>query len=384
MFEFRAAIYLVSGSGSLLLGVMLLALKSFPDTGNRTYLTIKKYLAYTAFIDVFIDAMMLYMIYRGKAYGLLDVFILPAVYYCQLFFMSFVTLTLVKSELNYKTYLKRAMYPLGVLTVLFCAGLTAYCSGHAGQPMQLIAEYCSTIWVHVLSYTIHILLFLEILVCFIWMSISARRYILKVDNFYSGQEAENGFKVNHFLGIYFTFFVITAIDIFLTDANLDSAFMIIKAGLGILTTLFIFNMSPFFLGSGKKMAGYEVPDDEQPEDPQRSESIEEAVQRWETSAQKPYLKEGLVLSDVADELGINYLQLSYYLNHHLGVNFNSWINRLRIGEAKRIIEAEPQTQISDVAYRSGFSDLTIFSRNFKKEEGITASAFRKKISDTAL
>ena len=379
MFELRAAIYLVSGSGSLLLGVMLLALKSYPDTGNRTYLTIKKYLAYTAFFDVFIDAMMLYMIYRGEAYHLLDVFALPAVYYCQLFFMSFVTLTLVKSDIDYKRYLKRAMYPLGVLTFLFCAGYMAYCFGHTGKAMELIARYCGTTLARILSATIHILLSLEILVCFIWMSISARRYILKVDNFYSGQEAENGFKVNHFLCIYFIFFVITAIDIFLTDANLDSAFMIIKAGLGILTTIFIFNMSPFFLGSGKKMAGYEMPDDGQPEDPQRSESIEEAVQRWEMSAQKPYLKEGLVLSDVADELGMNYLQLSYYLNHHLGVNFNSWINRLRIGEAKRLLAEEPQTQISDIAYRSGFSDLTIFSRNFKKEEGITASAFRKKL-----
>lgn len=379
MFEFRAAIYLISGSGSLLLGVMLLALKSFPDTDNRVYRTIKKYLAYTAFFDVFIDAMMLYMIYRGDAYRLLDVFILPAVYYCQLFFMTFVTLTLVRSDLNYKRYLRRAMYPLGALTLMFCAGLIAYSGGSSGKPLELIARYCDTTWVHILSATIHILLFLEILVCFIWMSLSTRRYMLKVDNFYSGQEAENGFKVNHFISIYFTFFLITAVDIFLTDANLDSAFMIAKSGLGVLTTIFVFNMSPFFLGSGKKIAGYEMPDEEQKEDPQKVESIDEAVHRWENSAEKPFLKEGLVLSDVAGELGINYLQLSYYLNHHLGMNFNSWINHLRIGEAKRLLAEEPQTQISDIAYRSGFSDLTIFSRNFKKEEGITASAFRKKL-----
>ena len=380
MLEFRAAIYLISGSGSLLLGIMLLALKSFPDNSNRTYLTIKRYLAYTAFIDVLIDAMMLYMIYKGDTIGLLDIFALPAVYYCQLFFMSFVALTFFRSELDYRKYLKWAMHPLALLTLLFCGGFIVFCLGHNGQAFSLISEYCRTDLATAVSKITHILLFIEIAGCFIWMSITARKYMLKVDNFYSGQEAENGFRVNHFLLIYFTFFIITATDMFLTDPNLDSAFMIVKAGLGVLTTIFIFNMSPFFLGSGKKIANYEMSDDDKQEDLQRSESsIEESVRKWENSEEKPYLKEGLVLSDVAGDLGINYLQLSYFLNHHLGMNFNAWINSLRIGEAKRLLEEEPQTQISDIAYRSGFSDLTIFSRNFKKEEGITASAFRKKL-----
>lgn len=77
-------------------------------------------------------------------------------------------------------------------------------------------------------------------------------------------------------------------------------------------------------------------------------------------------------------MGISDLQLSYYLNHYLGVNFNSWINRLRIGEAKRLMEANPQMQISDVASAVGYSEIAVFSRNFKKAEGITATEYRKR------
>ena len=384
MLELREAIYLVSGSGSFLIGIMLLALKSFPDNGNRTYRTAKKYLAYTAFIDVLIDAMMLYMILKKDTQGLLDVFALPTAYYCQLFFLSFVALTLVRSDINYKRYLKWAIHPLATLFLLFWGGFAVFYFRNSGMMLPLIAGYCRTGWALTISGIIHIILIGGTIGCFVWMSIAARRYMRKVENFYSGDDVEKGSKVNIFILIYFTFFIITAGDMFLRDEALDSTFMIIKSALGTATTIFIFNMSPFFLSTGRKMSGYKINGEETAEDKKQEESIGSAVQRWEDSEDKPYLKEGLVLSDVADELGISYLQLSYYLNHHLGVNFNSWINRLRIGEAKRIIEAEPQTQISDVAYRSGFSDLTIFSRNFKKEEGITASAFRKKISDTAL
>lgn len=103
-----------------------------------------------------------------------------------------------------------------------------------------------------------------------------------------------------------------------------------------------------------------------------------AMQSWARRADKPYLKESLTISEVSSQIGISMTQISFALNHSLGINFNTWINRLRINEAKHQIEADPDIQISDVAFKSGFSDIAVFSRNFKKLEGVTATEFKRQ------
>ena len=156
----------------------------------------------------------------------------------------------------------------------------------------------------------------------------------------------------------------------------------LRAVLKLLNVIMVFNMEPLLMSTGQKMAGFDVAEEAEAEAekeaPLRAEMVESAMKRWLNSKDKPYLKEGLALSDVADQMGISGPQLSYYLNHYLGVNFNSWINRLRVGEAKRLMEANPQMQISDVASAVGYSEIAVFSRNFKKAEGITATEYRKR------
>ena len=381
MFQLRAATYLISGSGSLLMGIMLLALKSYPDTGNPIYSRVKRFLAYTAFIDVLIDAIMLYLVSTGNSQGILNTFVLQAAYYCQLFFMSYAGLTFVRADIRQKKFLKWALHPLAALTLLFMAGFFAYSAANTAGSTGLMLQYCRTGLAKTVSYITDALLLCEILIYFVWMSIATRNYIRKVDNFFSGEAADEGVKVNRFAVIYITFFLITGLDIFITSANIDALLMMLKTVLGVHIVVFIFNMSPYFLGTGKRMDDCSLPDTPSPAGREESleKSTESAITRWENAPDKPYLQEGLVLADVARQLDLSETQLSYVLNHSLGLNFNTWINRLRIGEAKRILREEPQTQISDIAYRSGFSDITVFSRNFRKEEGTTATEYRRKL-----
>lgn len=381
MFQLRAATYLISGSGSLLMGIMLLALKSYPDTDNPTYSRVKRFLAYTAFIDVLIDAIMLYLVSTGNSQGILNTFVLQAAYYCQLFFMSYAGLTFVHTDIRHKKFLKWALHPLAGLSLLFMAGFVAYSSTSTVGSTELMLQYCRTGLARTVSYITDVLLLCEILIYFVWMSLSTSNYIRKVGNFFSGEAADEGVKVNRFAVIYITFFLVTGLDIFITSANIDALLMMLKTVLGVHIVVFIFNMSPYFLGTVKRMDGYSLSGIQSPAcgDESLEKSTERAISRWANDQDKPYLQEGLVLADVARQLELSETQLSYVLNHSLGLNFNTWINRLRIGEAKRILMEEPQTQISDIAYRSGFSDITVFSRNFKKEEGITASEYRRKI-----
>lgn len=382
MLDIQTATYLINGGTSLTLGILLLTLKSFQGTESKVYRTIKQYLAYTAFIDVLIDAVMLYVIFRGIGNGFPDSFALPAAYWCQVFFLASATLMLLKEDAAYGRFLRWGTYPLGVLMLLFLGGLAAFRAGHRGIPDPL-THYCRTDWYAGLTIAAHILLLLAVLGSFVLTAMAARRFSLNVVNFYSGDDAVKIGKVRQFFSIYGAYVTVTTLNMFLFGETLSIVCIYLRAVLKLLNVIFVFNMEPLLMGPGQKMAGFDVAEEAEKEAPLRAEMVESAMKRWLNSKDKPYLKEGLALSDVADQMGISGPQLSYYLNHYLGVNFNSWINRLRIGEAKRLMEANPQMQISDVASAVGYSEIAVFSRNFKKAEGITATEYRKRCAPEA-
>lgn len=381
MLDIQTATYLINGGTNLTLGILLLTLKSFQGTESKAYRTIKQYLAYTAFIDVLIDAVMLYVIYRGIGNGFPDSFALPAAYWCQVFFLASATLMLLKEDAAYGRFLRWGIYPLGVLMLLFLGGFVAFRAVHGGIPAPLTL-YCRTDWYAGLTIAAHILLLLAILGSFAMIAMATRRFSLNVVNFYSGDDAVKIGRVRQFFTIYGAYITVTTLNMFLFCETL-SIMHNLRAVLKLLTVIFVFNMEPLLMSTGQEMADYDAAEaaageEEEKEAPLRAEMVESAMKRWLNSKDKPYLKEGLALPDVADQMGISGLQLSYYLNHYLGVNFNSWINRLRIGEAKRLMEANPQMQIGDVASAVGYSEIAVFSRNFKKAEGITATEYRKR------
>lgn len=382
MLDIQTATYLINGGTSLTLGILLLTLKPFQGTESKAYRTIKQYLAYTAFIDVLIDAVMLYVIYRGIGNGFPDSFALPAAYWCQVFFLASATLMLLKEDAAYGRFLRWGIYPLGVLMLLFLGGFVAFRAGHGGIPAPLTL-YCRTDWYAGLTIAAHILLLLAILGSFAMIAMAAKRFSLNVVNFYSGDDAVKIGRVRQFFTIYGAYIIVTTLNMFLLCETLSIMCINLRAVLKLLNVIMVFNMEPLLMSTGQKMADYDAAEaaageEEEKEAPLRAEIVESAMKRWLNSKDKPYLKEGLALPDVADQMGISGLQLSYYLNHYLGVNFNSWINRLRIGEAKRLMEANPQMQIGDVASAVGYSEIAVFSRNFKKAEGITATEYRKR------
>lgn len=379
MLDIQTATYIINGGTSLTLGILLLTLKPFQGTEDRAYWTIKKYLAYTAFIDVLIDAVMLYVIFRGIGNGFPDSFALPAAYWCQVFFLASATLMLLKEDAAYGRFLRWGTYPLGVLMLLVLGGFVAFRVVHGGSPDPL-THYCRTDWYAGLTIAAHILLLLAILGSFAMIAMAAKRFSLNVVNFYSGDDAVKIGRVRQFFTIYGAYVIVTTLNMFLLCETLSIMCINLRAVLKLLNVIMVFNMEPLFMSTGQKMTGFDVAEEAEAEKeaPLRAEMVESAMKRWLNSKDKPYLKEGLALPDVADQMGISGLQLSYYLNHYLGVNFNSWINRLRIGEAKRLMEANPQMQISDVASAVGYSEIAVFSRNFKKAEGITATEYRKR------
>lgn len=101
------------------------------------------------------------------------------------------------------------------------------------------------------------------------------------------------------------------------------------------------------------------------------------IHSWEHRPDKPYLKDNVMLADVAQQLDISVTQLSYTLNHVMNVNFSTWINQLRIETAKSLLAASPNRSVSEIAYESGYSNLQLFSRNFKRLTGLSPTEYRE-------
>ena len=92
-----------------------------------------------------------------------------------------------------------------------------------------------------------------------------------------------------------------------------------------------------------------------------------------------YLKQGVVLEDIALHLKIPKRQLSQYINMHFDRNFNTWINSMRIDHAQRLLDTCSQCTLQEIAERSGFADNAMMSKEFKRRTGETPSAYRRKV-----
>ena len=81
--------------------------------------------------------------------------------------------------------------------------------------------------------------------------------------------------------------------------------------------------------------------------------------------EKYYLNSGVTIEEIAQLLKIGRTSLSGFINKEEGVNFNLWINTLRIEEAKKHLINHPDFSIAKVSELVGFSEQSNFSRQFK-------------------
>ena len=84
------------------------------------------------------------------------------------------------------------------------------------------------------------------------------------------------------------------------------------------------------------------------------------------------------IADYAEEAGISENYLSRLVKQSTGRSVGAWIDIVRIQRAKRLLSSTTLS-IIDIAASVGVEDQSYFSRLFKKETGMTPSAFRKKM-----
>lgn len=77
-----------------------------------------------------------------------------------------------------------------------------------------------------------------------------------------------------------------------------------------------------------------------------------------------YLKPGLTLAELAQQLGTNRTMLSKIINQETGMPFAEFINRKRIAYFIRLAKENPEVRKQDLAEQAGYTSMRSFYRNY--------------------
>jgi len=88
----------------------------------------------------------------------------------------------------------------------------------------------------------------------------------------------------------------------------------------------------------------------------------------------------LTIETLAKHFGYNKDYLSKFFNSYLGCGFNSYMNTLRSRHAAQLI-FNGKTDLTDIAFMSGFGNYRTFNRAFNQAYGMTPSEYKKRIAE---
>ena len=89
-----------------------------------------------------------------------------------------------------------------------------------------------------------------------------------------------------------------------------------------------------------------------------------------------HLAEEMSLSVLAEEFHLNPQYISQLFKNEIGVNFLSYLTNIRMEKAKKLL-LSTSLSVAEVAEQSGYGDYRVFTKVFKKNEGITPSQYRR-------
>jgi YesN/AraC family two-component response regulator len=103
------------------------------------------------------------------------------------------------------------------------------------------------------------------------------------------------------------------------------------------------------------------------------------VQQARRYLKKNYKDQEISLQKLADELKLDKVYLNTIFKEVTGQNFVDYLNQKRITMAK-ILLAQTNQSITNIAYDVGYNSLDYFIRLFKTKTGFTPSEYRKRFS----
>jgi transcriptional regulator GlxA family with amidase domain len=95
-----------------------------------------------------------------------------------------------------------------------------------------------------------------------------------------------------------------------------------------------------------------------------------------------HLDEPLLVERIARRIGMSPRTLSRWSREHLGESPAELVRRLRVDEARRLLE-ETSLPLKDITARTGLGDASTMWRVFTKRLGVTPAAYRQRFAAAA-
>ena len=107
-------------------------------------------------------------------------------------------------------------------------------------------------------------------------------------------------------------------------------------------------------------------------DAQQEERAIHAITRY----LQEHLNQEMSLAVLAEEFHLNPQYISQLFKNEIGVNFLTYLTNIRMENAKKLL-LTTSLSIAQVSEQSGYADYRVFTKVFKKSEGITPSQYRR-------
>ena len=95
-----------------------------------------------------------------------------------------------------------------------------------------------------------------------------------------------------------------------------------------------------------------------------------------------HLAEEVSLSVLSEEFHLNPQYISQLFKNEIGVGFLAYLTNIRMEKAKKLL-LSGSLSVAEVAEQAGYGDYRVFTKVFKKFEGITPSQYRRDFLEMA-
>ena len=96
-----------------------------------------------------------------------------------------------------------------------------------------------------------------------------------------------------------------------------------------------------------------------------------------------HMSEDVSLGVLAEEFHLNPQYISQLFKSEIGVGFLAYLTGIRMERAKKLL-LTTDLPVADVAEQSGYGDYRVFTKVFKKNEGVTPSQYRRDFRENKL
>lgn len=89
-----------------------------------------------------------------------------------------------------------------------------------------------------------------------------------------------------------------------------------------------------------------------------------------------YANAELDLDTMVTKIGISRTKINDILKSELGFTFSTYLNKLRLTEAARLLTEKEEANVAEIAYSVGYKNVSYFNKLFKEEYGCTPKTFK--------